>query len=298
MHLKIGSHVSMSGEDMYLGSVKEALSYGANAFMVYTGAPQNTIRKKLSDLKIEEAIAYMKIENLSFDDVVVHAPYIINLGNPDPEKRAFAVSFLTEEVKRTAAMQVSQIVLHPGSAVGKDREEAIKWIAEGVKEVILNTIDLKVKIALETMAGKGNEVGKTFEELKEIIDRVNEPNRVSVCFDTCHTHDAGYDIKDNFEGVIKHFDEVVGKEYISVFHINDSKNPQGAAKDRHENFGFGYLGFDALMKVVYHEDFKDIPKILETPYVDGNPPYKEEIDMIRKKSFDQELQQKLQTIQG
>lgn len=298
MHLKIGSHVSMSGDDMYLGSVKEALSYGANAFMVYTGAPQNTIRKKLSDLKIDEAILFMKENHLSFDDVIVHAPYIINLGNPDPEKRAFAVSFLTEEVKRTAAMQVGQIVLHPGSAVGKDRDEAIKWIAEGVKEVISNTKDLNVKIALETMAGKGNEVGKTFEELKAIMDLVNEPNRVSVCFDTCHTHDAGYDIKENFQGVIDHFDQVIGKKYISVFHINDSKNPQGASKDRHENFGFGYLGFDALIKVVYHEDFKDIPKILETPYVDGNPPYKAEIDMIRHKAFDPELQNKLQTIQG
>ncbi|PKK93183.1 MAG: deoxyribonuclease IV [Tenericutes bacterium HGW-Tenericutes-6] len=298
MQLKIGSHVSMSGDEMYLGSVKEALSYNANAFMVYTGAPQNTIRKKLSDLKIEEAISFMKENHLSFDNVIVHAPYIINLGNPDPEKRAFAVSFLTEEVKRTAAMQVSQIVLHPGSAVGKDRNEAIKWIAEGVKQVILNTKDLKVKIALETMAGKGNEVGKTFEELKEIMDLVNERDRVSVCFDTCHTHDAGYDIKENFDGVIKHFDEVIGKKYISVFHINDSKNPQGASKDRHENFGFGYLGFDALIKVVYHDEFKDIPKILETPYVDGHPPYKEEILMIKEKSFDPELKNKLQIIQG
>lgn len=298
MQLKIGSHVSMSGDEMYLGSVKEALSYNANAFMVYTGAPQNTIRKKLSDLKIEEAISFMKENHLSFDNVIVHAPYIINLGNPDPEKRAFAVSFLTEEVKRTAAMQVSQIVLHPGSAVGKDRNEAIKWIAEGVKQVILNTKDLNVKIALETMAGKGNEVGKTFEELKEIMDLVNERDRVSVCFDTCHTHDAGYDIKENFDGVIKHFDEVIGKKYISVFHINDSKNPQGASKDRHENFGFGYLGFDALIKVVYHDEFKDIPKILETPYVDGHPPYKEEILMIKEKSFDPELKNKLQIIQG
>jgi len=298
MQLKIGSHVSMSGDEMYLGSVKEALSYNANAFMVYTGAPQNTIRKKLSDLKIEEAISFMKENHLSFDNVIVHAPYIINLGNPDPEKRAFAVSFLTEEVKRTAAMQVSQIVLHPGSAVGKDRNEAIKWIAEGVKQVILNTKDLKVKIALETMAGKGNEVGKTFEELREIMDLVNERDRVSVCFDTCHTHDAGYNIKEDFDGVIKHFDEIIGKKYISVFHINDSKNPQGASKDRHENFGFGYLGFDALIKVVYHDEFKDIPKILETPYVDGHPPYKEEIEMIKEKSFDPELKNKLQIIQG
>jgi deoxyribonuclease IV len=293
--LKLGSHVSMSGDEMYLGSVKEALSYQASAFMIYTGAPQNTIRKKIEDLWIDEAVAYMKAHGLSFDHVIVHAPYIINLANPDPEKRAFAISFLTEEVKRTHAMHAKQIVLHPGSAVGKDRDKAIKWIAEGVKKVIENTKNLDVKIALETMAGKGNEIGKTFEELKRIIDLVNEETRVSVCFDTCHTHDAGYNVKDDFEGVIKHFDEVVGKSKISVFHINDSKNPQGASKDRHENFGFGYLGFDALMKVINHQDFIDIPKILETPYVEDNTPYFYEIEMIRKGSFDPNLIEKIKT---
>jgi deoxyribonuclease-4 len=291
--LKIGSHVSMSGSDMYLGSVKEALSYQATAFMVYTGAPQNTIRKHLSELKIDEAVAAMKESNLSFDNVIVHAPYIINLANPDPEKRNFAISFLTEEVKRTDKMHVTQIVLHPGSAVGKDREEAIRWIAEGVNKVIDNTKGSKVRIALETMAGKGNEVGKTFEELRQIIDLIHDKTRVSVCFDTCHTHDAGYNVKEDFDGVIKHFDEVVGKSFISVFHINDSKNPQGAAKDRHENFGFGHLGFDALMNVVYHKDFIDIPKILETPYVDDKPPYFEEIEMIRAQKFDPNLVEKL-----
>ncbi len=286
MPIKIGSHVSMSGDLMYLGSIEEALSYDANALMVYTGAPQNTIRKKVEELKIHAAVELMKSKGLSFDDVIVHAPYIINLANPDPEKRQFAINFLSEEVKRTHAMHAKQIVLHPGSAVGGDRLQAVLWIAEGVNKVIDNTPNIPVKIALETMAGKGNEVGKTFEELKAIIDLIHDQNRVSVCFDTCHTHDAGYDIKDDFDGVIKHFDEVVGKDRISVFHINDSKNPQGAAKDRHENFGFGYLGFDALIHVVYHKDFLNIPKILETPYVEEQPPYKEEIMMIRAKTFD------------
>lgn len=294
--LKIGSHVSMSGDKMYLGSVEEALSYQANAFMIYTGAPQNTIRKKIDALMIDEAIDLMGQSGLSFDDVIVHAPYIINLANPDPEKRAFAISFLTEEVKRTYHMKAKQIVLHPGSAVGKDRDEAIKWIAEGVKAVIENTKEMDVKIALETMAGKGNEVGKTFEELKRIIDLVDEPGRVSVCFDTCHTHDAGYDVKENFNQVIEHFDQVVGKSYISVFHINDSKNPIGASKDRHENFGFGHLGFDALIHIVYHPDFQNVPKILETPYVEGNPPYAKEIEMIRKKTFDPNLVDSLKNV--
>lgn len=283
--LKIGSHVSMSGDEMYLGSVKEALSYGANAMMIYTGAPQNTIRKKIEDLNIENALTYMKEQHFELENVVVHAPYIINLANPDPEKRAFAISFLTEEVKRTHAMGATQIVLHPGSAVGKDRDEATKWIAEGVNQVIQHTPHSKVKIALETMAGKGNEMGKTFEELKDIIDLIEDKSRVSVCFDTCHTHDAGYDIKNNFEDVIKHFDTIVGKEYISVFHINDSKNIQGAAKDRHENLGYGYIGFDNLLKVIYHKDFMHIPKILETPYIEGNPPYQKEIEMIKAQTF-------------
>ncbi len=291
--LKIGSHVSMSGDDMYLGSVKEALSYEATAFMIYTGAPQNTIRKKISDLKIDEAKALMQSSGLSFDNVVVHAPYIINLANPDPEKRAFAISFLTEEVKRTNQMHVSQIVLHPGSAVGKDREEAIKWIAEGVNKVIENTKGSKVKIALETMAGKGNEVGKTFEELKSIIDLIQDQSRISICFDTCHTHDAGYDVKEHFNDVINHFDQVIGKSYISVFHINDSKNPIGASKDRHENIGFGYLGYDALLNIIYHPDFMDIPKILETPYIDDKPPYLEEIKMIRNQIFDDQMVEKI-----
>jgi deoxyribonuclease IV len=292
--IKIGSHVSMSGDTMYLGSVEEALGYKANALMIYTGAPQNTIRKKTDQLKVDEALSYMNQIGFDVKNVVVHAPYIINLANPSEEKRAFAISFLTEEIKRTAYMHASQIVLHPGSAVGKDREQAIKWIAEGVNQVIENTKDLSVKIALETMAGKGNEVGKTFEELKQIIDLIDHKDRISVCFDTCHTHDAGYDIKNDFDGVMKSFDDIIGKSYISVFHVNDSKNIQGAAKDRHENFGFGHIGFDSLLKVVYHPDFLDIPKILETPFIDKKPPYLEEIEMIRNQSFDPDLVKKIE----
>lgn len=288
--LKIGSHVGLSGSDMYEGSVKEAISYGANAFMVYTGAPQNTIRKSIKDLNIQGAEKCMLEHGLSFDNVVVHAPYIINLANPDPEKRSFAIEFLTKEVERTFAMHVRQIVLHPGSAVGKDRDEALRWIAEGINQVIKNTKNMPVKIALETMAGKGNEMGKTFEELRDMIALIEDQSRISVCFDTCHTSDAGYDIHNDFEGVIKQFDEIVGKEYISVFHVNDSKNPRGAAKDRHANLGFGEIGFEALMKVIYHPDFENIPKILETPYIDDKAPYKHEISMIKSKVFNPNLE--------
>ena len=284
--LKIGSHVSMNGDDMLLGSVKEALSYEAVAFMIYTGAPQNTRRKPVEKLKIKEAHELMEAHGLSLDNVVVHAPYIINLGNPSAEKRNFAVDFLTEEIKRTAAMGVGQMVLHPGNAVGKDRPQAIKWIGEGLNKIIENTKDLDVKIALETMAGKGTEVGKTFEEIKQLIDLVEDKSRVSVCFDTCHTSDGGYPIKDDFDKVLDEFDEIVGLEYISVIHLNDSKNPQGAAKDRHENLGFGHIGFDALSYIAHHPRLQHLPIILETPYVEGNPPYKEEIAMLREKKFD------------
>lgn len=292
----IGSHVSMNGKEMLLGSVKEAVSYGANCFMIYTGAPQNTRRKPISEMKIEEATLLMKENGLDFNNVIVHAPYIMNLANGDPEKRDFAVSFLTEEIKRTHAIGAKQIVLHPGAHVKQGTEVGIGFIIEGLNRVIENTMDLDVKIALETMAGKGTECGKTFDELKLIIDGVTHNERLSVCFDTCHTHDAGYDTKEDFDKVIAEFDAIVGKERISVFHINDSKNPKGASKDRHENLGFGYIGFDALAQIVHHKDFLNIPKILETPYITENddskerlyPPYTEEIIMLQKKTFDED----------
>ena len=283
--LKIGSHVSMGGKDMFLGSVQEAISYNANSFMIYTGAPQNTRRRPIDELKIEEAHALMREHNMSLDNVVVHAPYIINLGNPDPEKRQFAVDFLTDEVKRTYAMGIKQMVLHPGNATGGDREEAINWIGEGLNQIIENTKGMNVKIALETMAGKGTEVGKTFEEIRQLIDLVIDQDRVSVCFDTCHTSDANYSIKDNFDWILDEFDRIVGLDRISVIHLNDSKNEQGAAKDRHENLGFGHLGFDTLINVIYHPRLAHVPKILETPYVEGKPPYKHEIEMIKSKTF-------------
>ncbi len=292
--LKIGSHVSLKGKEMLLGSVKETLSYNANSFMIYTGAPQNTRRKPIEELKIPEAVALMKENGLSLDNVVVHAPYVMNLANPDPEKRDFAVKFFTSEIERTAKIGAKQIVLHPGAHVKQGADIGITNIIEGLDRVIENTKDLDVLIALETMAGKGTECGRNFEELAQIINGVKDNSRLSVCFDTCHTHDAGYDTKAAFDKVIKEFDQVIGKERISVFHINDSKNEKGAGKDRHENIGFGYIGFDALNYIVNHPDFMDIPKILETPYVTKTseskekvfPPYKEEIAMFRAQKFD------------
>ncbi|MBH0160077.1 MULTISPECIES: deoxyribonuclease IV [Fictibacillus] len=293
--IKLGSHVSMSGKKMLLAASEEAVSYGANTFMIYTGAPQNTRRKKIEDLNIEAGTKHM-IEN-GIVDIVVHAPYIINIGNAvKPETFELGVDFLRREIERTDALGAKQIVLHPGAHVGEGSEIGIKKIIEGLNEVL--TKEQNVQIALETMAGKGSECGKTFEELAQIIDGVTLNEKLSVCFDTCHTHDAGYDIVNDFDGVMNQFDKLIGIDRIKVFHINDSKNVTGAAKDRHENIGFGHIGFDALNYIVHHEQTKEIPKILETPYVgtDKNnkkPPYQLEIEMIKAKTFDPELQNKL-----
>lgn len=295
--MKLGCHVGMSGKEMMLGSVKEALSYGANTFMLYTGAPQNTRRKDISELRIEEAQALMKEQGI--DEFVVHAPYIINLANcVKPETYQIAVEFLEVELQRTAAMGSKTLVLHPGSHVGEGVEAGTAQIVKGLNSVL--TKDTSVHIALETMAGKGSEIGRSFEELAKIYDGVVYSDKLRVCFDTCHTSDAGYDIIHDYDGVMEQFDRVIGKDQIAVFHINDSKNEPGAAKDRHENFGFGHIGFEALMQVVNDKNFAAIPKILETPYVKdpdnakkSYPPYAYEIAMIRSGKFDPDMIEKI-----
>ena len=295
--LKLGCHVGMSGKEMMLGSVKEAAGYGANTFMLYTGAPQNTKRKELSALRIGEAQALMKEHGIR--EFVVHAPYIINLANSvKPETFEIAVEFLGLEIERTAAMGSSVLVLHPGSHVGEGVEKGIDQIARGLNSVL--TKDTKVQVALETMAGKGSEIGRRFEELAMIYDKVVYSDKLRVCFDTCHTSDAGYDIIHDFDGVMERFDRLIGKEQIAVFHMNDSKNEPGAGKDRHENFGCGHIGFDALMYIMNHKDFCEVPKILESPYVKDpeNPkksyaPYKQEIAMIRSGVFLPDIKERI-----
>jgi len=293
--LKIGSHVSMSGKKMLLAASEEAVSYGSTTFMIYTGAPQNTRRKKIEDLNIVEGRRHM--EQNGIHEIVVHAPYIINIGNTvNPDTFELGVNFLRSEIDRTEAIGAKQIVLHPGAHVGEGTEKGIKKIVEGLNEVL--TREDNVQIALETMAGKGSECGKTFEELAMIIDGVTYNDKLSVCFDTCHTHDAGYNIVDDFDGVLEQFDKIVGIERIKVLHINDSKNARGAAKDRHENIGFGHIGFQALNYIVHHPQLADIPKILETPFVgeskeNKKPPYKHEIQMFRNQTFDEKVLDKI-----
>jgi len=284
----IGSHVSMSGKKMLLGSAKEAYSYGANVMMVYTGAPQNTRRKPIEELNAEIGKKFMAENGIK--EVVVHAPYIINLANTTKEGYIdFAIDFLKEELRRAEAIGATQVVLHPGSHVGAGIEVGLNQIIYGLNQVI--TKDQNVQIALETMAGKGTELARTFEELARIIDGVTYNEHLSVTFDTCHVHDAGYNIKNDLSGVLTQFDKTVGLDRIKVLHINDSKNPVGAHKDRHENFGFGEIGFDALMNVIQVQEFKNLPKILETPWIKVADkvqiaPYKKEIEMIRSGKFD------------
>ncbi len=291
--LKLGSHVSMSGKSMLLASSEEAVSYGANTFMIYTGAPQNTRRKKIEDLNIEAGQKHMELNGINLEDIVVHAPYIINIGNTtNPDTFDLGVRFLKSEIERTEAIGAKQIVLHPGAHVGAGEEAGIKKIIEGLNEVL--TGNEQLQIALETMAGKGSECGKSFEELAMIIDGVKHNEKLSICFDTCHIHDAGYNIVEDFDGVLNEFDKTIGIDRLKVLHINDSKNDRGSRKDRHENIGYGKIGFEALSYIVHHPQLMSIPKILETPFVgeDKNnkkAPYKQEIEMLTSNTFNENL---------
>lgn len=285
--IKLGCHVGMAGKEMFLASAKEAASYGANVFMLYTGAPQNTRRKDISELNIEAGWEYARQHGI--EEIVVHAPYIINLANTvKPETYELAVEFLEKEIIRTAAIRSRIMVLHPGSHVNAGVEAGIAQVIKGLNTV-LNQNDDDVYIALETMAGKGSEVGRTFEELKAIYDGVDKKDRLRVCFDICHVNDAGYDIVNHYDEVFEEFDKVIGLDQIAVFHINDSMNPLGAHKDRHANIDKGSIGYETLHRLVHDERFIDVPKILETPWLaeEGSdkktkPPYKEEIEWLLK----------------
>lgn len=290
MDLIIGSHVSYKSGKQLLGSVVEALSYGANTFMFYTGAPQNTNRSTIDDNLTKEAYQLMEENGINPKNVIVHAPYIINLAN-DGASYDFAIKFLKEEIKRVDKLGMKYLVLHPGSHVGLGIEKGLDNIINGLNFVLSEDND--VIICLETMAGKGSELGTSFEQIKKIIDGVKLNNKLMVCLDTCHINDAGYDLN-NFDEVLDEFDNVIGLDKLACIHINDSKNERGAHKDRHENIGIGTIGFDNLIKVIYNERLDGIPKILETPYIGDTddskerlyPPYKFEIEMIKNKKFD------------
>lgn len=292
--MKLGCHVSNSGQEMLIGSVREAVSYGANCFMVYMGAPQNTYRKKNEDLNVLPMQDLLAEHKINIDDIIVHAPYIINLAQGDEEKRQFAVDFMIREVELAHFAGFKTIVIHPGAHVGQGLEKGLDNIAKSLIEILDKTSHTLVNIALETMAGKGTEVGSKFEEIKYLIEKANSP-RIKVCLDTCHINDAGYDIVNRYDEVLAELDAIIGFDKLAVIHVNDSKNPLGSRKDRHENIGFGHIGFDTLNRIIKDSRFRNIPKILETPYIpiadskNSLAPYKHEIEMIKKGKFNKNL---------
>ncbi len=282
--LLIGSHVSMNKPEYFLGSVKEALSYGSTSFMFYTGAPQNSFRVPLEMLRIDEGKKLMSSSGIEEKDIVVHAPYIINLASPKEETFNMSVDVLMKELKRTHAFGAKTLVLHPGSHVGGGLEFGINQIAKGL-DIALDQANNDVTIALETMAGKGSEVGSKFEELAEIISLCRNKDKLGICLDTCHMSDSGYDIS-QIDVLIEKMNETFGSNRVKCIHINDSKNPRGSHKDRHANIGYGEIGYDIIYRFVFHPLFENVPKILETPYIEEKPPYKEEISMLKNSYID------------
>lgn len=283
--VKIGSHVSLSGKKMLLGSVEESIENGANCLMVYTGAPQNTKRRPIEEFRVDEAKELLAKNNISMDDVIIHAPYIINLANTTkPEVFELAVDFLRQEIKRVEEIGAKYIVLHPGAHVGAGEEVGLDQIIKGL-DMVLTKVQTPI-ICLETMAGKGSELGTSFEQLAYIINNVKLPDKLGVCLDTCHINDAGYD-ETNFDKILDEFDKIIGLDRLKVIHVNDSKNPIASHKDRHANIGYGTIGFDKLIKIIYNPRIKDLCKILETPFVNDrkDSPYKQEIAMIKNKNF-------------
>ena len=286
----IGSHVSFGSEGL-LTSVKEALSYNANTFMFYTGAPQNSIRKPIDKESTIKAHNLMVENNIDINNVICHAPYIINLANTlKPDAYEFSKSFLKGEIKRCTELGVKYIVLHPGSSLSIDREVALKNISDALNEIIDE--DTSVMILLETMAGKGTECGINLQELKTIIDRVIYQKKIGICIDTCHLNDSGIDLN-KFDDYLLEFDKTIGIDKIKCVHVNDSQNIIGSHKDRHANIGYGTIGFDLLSYIVHHEKLKGVPKILETPYIEDMPPYRFEIEMLRTNTFNDHLKESL-----
>jgi deoxyribonuclease-4 len=280
MPLYLGSHVDLVAPDYLVHAVETSIQQGANTMMIYTGAPQNSLRKPTEIMRIQEAHALMKANGMPLDKVVVHAPYIINLGNTiNSETATMGVTFLIRELARVHAMGFSMLVLHPGAHVGAGSQVALDGINERLNQVFKEEHS-PVKVALETMAGKGSEVGTTFEELAYIIKQSDHPDRLGVCLDTCHISDAGYDVHD-VDGVLNAFDRIIGLHKLLVIHINDSKNPRGAKKDRHENLGYGTIGFETLQRYVHHPRLQHLPKILETPWIEDKTPYAIEIKMLK-----------------
>lgn len=288
--LYIGSHTSYLKDKGLLGVVEESISYGSNIFMFYTGSNQSTLRFPINKELTEKAHKIMLENGFDKTKCIVHAPFIINLANnTDPAKYNFYINFFKEELKRCIELDIRNMVFHPGSYTSLDRQTGIENIAFGLNEA-LKDID-GVNLLLEYMSGKGTEVGSSIDDLSGIINLLDEDvkEKVFVCLDTCHMNDSGIDIA-NIEEFLDEFDKKIGINKIKCIHINDSYNVVGAHKDRHANIGYGTIGFEKLLNVIYNPRLDNIPKILETPWINRNEknayaPYKYEIEMIRNKKF-------------
>jgi deoxyribonuclease IV len=270
--MKLGATVSIAKTGMLI-AVEESISYEADTFMMYTRSNRGGKARPIENFNREKAYELMKAHHLA--DPVVHAPYLINLASNKEETFEYGVELLREDIRRTSYLGIKHIVFHPGSHTGAGVEYGVKRIAEGLNQILTGEED--VNVLLEGMAGDGSKVGSNFEELAEIISLVKHQDKLGVCLDTCHLYSAGYDIVNDFDGVLKRFDEVVGLDRVKVWHINDSKTPFNSRKDRHANIGDGSIGLEAIRRIVRHEVCEGKPLILETP--EGK--YKEEIAMLR-----------------
>lgn len=281
--LYIGSHISFNKDTQLIGVVQTAIENDANVFMFYTGSNQSTLRFPIDKSLTDKAHQIMLEHNIDREKCIIHAPFIINLANnSDERKYQFYIDFLKQEIDRCIALGINNLVLHPGSHVKVAKEEALLSVSNGLNEALKE--NQNIKILIEFMSGKGTEVGSTIDELKTILENVIYKDKVYICLDTCHINDAGYDLN-NFDEFLNEFDQKIGIDKIKCIHINDSKNNLGAHKDRHENIGYGTIGFQTLINIIYNKRLEDVPKILETPFINDQSPYKTEIKIIREKKF-------------
>ena len=271
--LNIGCHLSVSKGFEFMG--KQTLELGGNTFQFFTRNPRGGKAKDIDKDDTDALIILMKKNN--FSQVLAHAPYTLNPCSKDERTREFAYEAMTDDLRRMEYLPNNLYNFHPGSHVGQGVEKGIELIAEHLNKVLYK--EMTTTVLLETMAGKGSEVGSRFEELRAIIDRVELNKKLGVCLDTCHVFDGGYDIKDNLDGVLGEFDNIIGLDRLKAVHLNDSKNPLGSHKDRHEKIGEGNIGLDAFERIVTHPVIKNLPCFLETPNeLDG---YAKEIALLK-----------------
>ncbi len=271
--LTIGAHLSASKG--YTAMLKQAQEIGANTFQFFTRNPRGGSAKAIDQKDVDTFLELMKSEN--FPVILAHAPYTLNCCSAKPETREFALNTFADDLMRMEYTPGQLYNFHPGSHVGQGEEVGIEQIAEILNKVLFP--EMTTTVLLETMAGKGTEIGRNFEELRSIIDRVELSDKMGVCLDTCHIHDGGYDIVNDLDGVLEEFDKVIGLDRLKAIHLNDSKNPLAAHKDRHEKIGEGYIGLDAFERIINHPSLKNLPFFLETPNdLDG---YAKEIEILR-----------------